>query len=77
MDRLLLGYYSFGFWLLLALELANEIIGRGDMVEIKLVTMLSDMKDFCFLDLKCSAMFCFILNFHRIYLNLYATLFMA
>ena len=35
------------------------------------------MKDFCCLDLKCSVMFCFTSNFHRICLNLYATLFMA
>ena len=65
-----------------------KIIGRRDMVGTKLewggggnndnvVTMLNDMKDFCCLDLKCSAMFCFTLNFHRICLNLFAILFMA
>ena len=35
--------------------------------------MLNDLKGFCYLDLKCSVMFCFTLNFHRMYLNLYET----
>ena len=30
------GYYSFGFWLLLAPKLTVRIIGRGDIVGIKL-----------------------------------------
>ena len=41
------------------------------------VTMLNGMKDFCCLDLKCSFMFCFTSNFHRMCLNLYATFFMV
>ena len=31
-SSLLWGYYSFGFWLLLALKLTIRIIGRGDMI---------------------------------------------
>ena len=61
-NSLLWVYYSFSFWLLLALKLAIRIIGRGDMVGIKMesggswkkvskinnvVTMWNDMKDFC------------------------------
>ena len=42
-----------------------------------LVTMLNDMKHFCYLDLKCSVMCCLTSNFYLICLNLYATLFMA
>ena len=41
------------------------------------VTMLNDLKNFCCLHLKCSVMFCFASNFYRIYLHLYAALFMA
>ena len=41
------------------------------------VTILNDIKVFCCLDLKCSVMFCFTSNFHRICLNLHATLFMV
>ena len=33
---LLWGYYSFGLWILLTLELAIRIITKGDMVVIKL-----------------------------------------
>ena len=38
------------------------------------VTMLNDMKGFCCLDLQCSVIFCFTLNFRQICLNLYPTL---
>ena len=68
-NSLLLGYYQ------------NKIeTGRGLEKLCKInnvVAMLNEMKNFCCLDLKCSVMFCFTSNFHRICLNLYATLFMA
>ena len=65
------GYYLFGFWLLLALEITIRIIIRGGMVGIKLergggwknfckinvVNMLNNMKDFCCLDLKYTIVF--------------------
>ena len=49
----------------------------GSWKNNNVVTMLNDMKDFCYLDLKCSVIFCFTSKFHRICLDLYETLFMA
>ena len=72
LNSLLWGCYSFGLWYLLALKSTIRIIGRDDMVGIKLewvggwknfrkinnvVNVSNDMKDFCCLDLKHS-MFC-------------------
>ena len=49
----------------------------NDIKNIGELNILDDMKDFCCLDLKCSAMFSFTSNFHQIYLNLYVNLFIA
>ena len=80
-NSLLWGYYSIGFWILLALKFTIRIIGRGDMAGTKLERRRGwkkkIMKDFCCLDLKCSFRFCFTSNFHRVCLNLYEILFMS
>ena len=49
----------------------------NDIKNIGEVNILDDMKEFCFLDLKCSVMFSLTSNFHQIYLNLYVNLFIA
>ena len=76
---LLWGSYSFGFWSVLALKLTIRIKESRDMVRKgwKSFPKLRMLSLWYVMVLKCFVIFSFTSNFHQIYFNLYATLFMA